>query len=373
MRHSHSRALIGLLASALLLAACSAGQQAPSAGSDFNAKDYFSGKTIRVVTSSSPGGTTDAKARAIAANLGRFIPGHPRLKVTNQTPHVAGLNYIWNSPNDGTVMAVESSSPLEFELYQAAQWNSARFRYLGSLDTQCRDILFMRGDLPYKNIRDVKEANSPKLTTIGEAPNPASIPPMLLGQMLIAKYLDLPFRLKTVAEVDSAAQFLGLERGDINVVRQDYCQLSKTHPQWVKSDYLIPLLDITPTPPSKQGKKLMRDKLGEDVPYVSKPLSKPEMREWRGVVATRRAGGNPVFLPPGTPDNVTNALREAWSEASKDPEYRKAMQKAYGSSHLKLRSPKYYTQLTQKNRKRLYQQRDQIDSLTKRMFNRYTR
>lgn len=375
MRGGHFRVVMGgLLPIALVLSACSGGQEAPK-GSDFSAKEYFSGKTIRVVTTSDPGGTTDLKARAVAANLGKFIPGNPRVQVTNQTPHVAGMNFLWNAPNDGTVIGLEASSTLEFELFRDAKWNAAKFRYLGSVDSKCKDILFLRGNAGYDAIEDVRGSDSPPLVTMGEAPDPASMEPMDLGVMLIAEYMDLPLEFKPVAKADTAELELGLQRGDINLARlgQDWCALPNKHPDWIPDKYLIPLLDVNPAGAQEQ-KELAVEKLGTAPPHVSEFLTDDQLAEWQAIVSSRRAGGNPVFLPPGTPDNVTEALRRAWSEASQDPGFQKAMLKAYGiSGGLTWRSAAAYTKLVKENRTALYREKDKIDPLTERLYNKYTK
>lgn len=47
------------------------------------AGDYYRGKTVRVVVGFAPGGGFDTYSRTIARHLGRHIPGHPNLIVSN--------------------------------------------------------------------------------------------------------------------------------------------------------------------------------------------------------------------------------------------------------------------------------------------------
>ncbi len=59
----------GLAASALFLGGVSAKAQ--------SVEDFYRGKTISMVVSSSPGGGYDALSRTLARHLGKHIPGNP--------------------------------------------------------------------------------------------------------------------------------------------------------------------------------------------------------------------------------------------------------------------------------------------------------
>ena len=50
----------------------------------FDAAEYFKGKTIVLVANSSPGGGTDSQGRVMAAFIGQWIPGNPRVVFSNR-------------------------------------------------------------------------------------------------------------------------------------------------------------------------------------------------------------------------------------------------------------------------------------------------
>ena len=66
--------------------------------------DFYKGATVTMVVSTSAGGGYDTLARAIARQLGKHIPGHPTLVVSNM-PGAGGLiatNYLYSAaPRDG--------------------------------------------------------------------------------------------------------------------------------------------------------------------------------------------------------------------------------------------------------------------------------
>ena len=69
--------------------------------------DFYSGKTVSLIVSSSPGGGYDTLARTLAKHLGNHIPGKPAVVVRNM-PGAGGIvatNHLFNlAAKDGTVI-----------------------------------------------------------------------------------------------------------------------------------------------------------------------------------------------------------------------------------------------------------------------------
>jgi len=67
----------------------------------------FKGQTITIIAGSSPGGGTDSLARLLSRHFSKYIPGNPRIVVTNMAG-AAGLiaaNHLYNrAPKDGTAI-----------------------------------------------------------------------------------------------------------------------------------------------------------------------------------------------------------------------------------------------------------------------------
>lgn len=374
MRSRRVRVIVSAAAAGALFAltACSGAGGLNSA--NFKAETYFHGKTIHVVTSSDPGGGSDAKARVLASHLGQYIPGHPKLVVSNITPHIAGMNYTWKAPKDGTVIDLESASTLEFELFQGAQWNSQKFRYLGGVTSKCGSVMFVRGNLGYTNIKSIENRTNPQLTTIMQAPSPAGIEPYDVSTMLLASWLHMPLKVKKVSDSGTSALSLALQRNEINLARfgSDWCRFPQSNPGWLEKKYIVPLLDVNADGPSQMSPVIQ--KMGTSPPYVKDVLTPSQYAEWKAVVAAPRAGGNPVFLPPGTPDNVTKVLQKAYARASQDPKFQQAMAKAFGvgsTSDLRWFSADRETSLIQTNRATMLKYKGKITSLKSQMYKKY--
>lgn len=331
----------------LLAAACGSGETttvgddgAVSSGdfdpATFDPETYFEGKVIRFVTSSGAGGGTDTKIRTLAIQLARFIPGNPATLVSNVKPHVAGMNYMWSADPDGLTIGLTAAPTLEFEFFEGAEWNSSEFTYIGAMDAVCDNMLLVRGDLGYNSIEDVMGSDGPALVTITSAPSPADVEPVALSTMLIADYLNLPLEVKRVAESGTSALNLALERGEINFARYgaDWCRIPTSNPGWLEDGFVIPLLDVATSGPGAQMADGVEDR-GERPPHVSELLTEEQYAEWRGLVAASRAGGNPIFMPPGTPEEIVNVIRDAFNAAVLDEDFVDTMRTAFGGSEIK--------------------------------------
>lgn len=322
------------------------GDEAATVDEDFDPDTYFEGQTIRFVTSSGAGGGTDTKIRTLASQIQRFIPGEPATQVSNVTPHVAGINFMWNAEPDGLTVFLGSAPTLEFEFFDGADWDSSQFEYIASIDQPCGNMLLMRGDLPYESIEDVMGSDGPPLVTITSAPTPADVEPVELGTMLIADWLDLPLEVKRVAEAGSAPLVLGLERGEINLGRfgDFWCGIPDSNPGWLEDGFVVPLLDVAISGPAPIMAPGVEER-GERPPHVSELLTEEQLDQYTGLVAAPRAGGSPFLMPPGTPPEIVQAWRDIVDAAFADEDFLENTARGFGADELLLISGDDATEL----------------------------
>src|SRR5262245_25044940 len=79
--------------------------------------DFYKGRTVTVVVSSSAAGGYDTLARAVARHMGRHMPGNPVFIVRNM-PGAGGMtatNFLYNNADkDGSVIGlVQNNTPFE--------------------------------------------------------------------------------------------------------------------------------------------------------------------------------------------------------------------------------------------------------------------
>jgi tripartite-type tricarboxylate transporter receptor subunit TctC len=71
--------------------------------------DFYRGKTVSIVVSTTTGGGYDAMARAIARFIGKHLPGNPTVVVRNMpgAGGITAMNHLYNAAEkDGTVIGL---------------------------------------------------------------------------------------------------------------------------------------------------------------------------------------------------------------------------------------------------------------------------
>jgi hypothetical protein len=110
---------------------------------------------------------------------------------------------------------------------------------------------------------------------------------------------------------------------------------------------------------------------GERPPHVSELITEEQFEEWTGLVAASRAGGNPIFLPPGTPEEIADVLRDAFNQAVEDEDFVEAMMNAYGGSDLRFNDSETATELFTENLRVMEQYQDRAAEITEELYGKY--
>lgn len=315
------RKRLGRLAVPAAMAAAAVTLALPVAAQDFK------GRTIRLIVDFKPGGGTDIQARYFASNWSKFLPGNPRIRVSNIFPNPAGRNFVWKSKPDGLTLDFVASPSVGREFIDPnARFETEKFVQIGSHAK--RDVvLLVRGTVPYKSLKDAKGGNVP-IVLAEPIAAPTDLDGKLLAVGMLSMWLDAPLKIATVARSGTADTLLMLERGDVNayLAGSQWYALPKLRPGWFKDGYLKPIADLghpdTPSIPNSE--------ISMTVPNAYTWLT-PEQKElWEGIVLPEVISGKGVIAPPGTPADITKALREAYEAAVKDPEFAKGLEKIQG-------------------------------------------
>lgn len=288
---------------ALLVGACFS---APALADDV--ADFYKGKVITVVISSSAGGGYDTLARTIARHLGDHIPGNPTLIVQNM-PGAGGIvatNYLYNiAAKDGTVIGgVQNNTPFE-PLYgtKEAQYDATKFEWLGSPSVET-GMLTVWKTSPAKTIEDAK-AQTVTVGVTGANSTP-SFYARLLNAALGTK-LDIINGYKGQNEV-----FLAMERGEVQGAPSlFYSSLVATRPTWLPDGSVRVLVQFGTEKEPKLG----------DVPFANDLVSDPKTLDLMKVAFAPLAFGRPYLTPPEVPADRVAALRKGFEDMMKDPSF----------------------------------------------------
>jgi len=275
---------------------------------------FYEGKTITVIAGVSAGSAYDLYARLMAQFMGKHIAGNPSFVVQNMTGagSIIGANYVYNvsKPDGLTIGAIQPSIYFNQLMKQKeVRYDWAKFGWIGSSD-KSDYLLYMRADLPYKTLADVRKAKEPPKCGSTGAGTSGSYMPKLLEETLGTKFAIVA-GYQGGGEID-----LAVERGELHCRAFTIQAYHSREPYftWRKNGFARILMQTGQT----------RDARLADVPTLGELMDqfKTPDRERRLVPLVMAATdfGRPIVAPPGTPAERLKILREAFLKTMKDPE-----------------------------------------------------
>ena len=287
----------------------------------FDAAGYFEGKTIRLMVGFSPGGGTDAQARYMARAWREFIPGEPRIVVTNRTPVLAERNFVWNSKPDGLTLSVDATPGIYDSIEDGAEFDMREVTMIGVTSGK-EGMWVRRADRTeaYDCIDSAFGATGPVLTIGTPAPSPDRLgAPVIVGWL--ADQLNVPLRILNIPDAfGSAQQYLMLERGDVNSWMSGtlWDQLPRTRPDWLPSGFIKPFADLS-VPGFDLGNNGQVD---FHCPNVADAyLNDDQVTIYRAIREPQISTAKSIHGPPNIPNEITAALRGALADAMADEEF----------------------------------------------------
>lgn len=275
---------------------------------------FYEGKTITVIAGVSAGSAYDLYARLMAQFMGKHIAGNPSFVVQNMTGagSIIGANYVYNvsKPDGLTIGAIQPSIYFNQLMKQKeVRYDWAKFGWIGSSD-KSDYLLYMRADLPYKTLADVRKAKEPPKCGSTGAGTSGSYMPKLLEETLGTKFAIVA-GYQGGGEID-----LAVERGELHCRAFTIQAYHSREPYftWRKNGFARILMQTGQT----------RDARLADVPTLGELMDqfKTPDRERRLVPLVMAATdfGRPIVAPPGTPAERLKILREAFLKTMTDPE-----------------------------------------------------
>ena len=296
----------------------------------FDADAYFRGQTIRIVVGFNPGGGTDTQARFLAAKWRQFIPGNPRIVISNLTPSIAASNFVWKSPPDGTTLIYNATAPIQSSTDPNADFTASEFAVIGAPVARNAVWMINGESLPYNDITDAIGQSGPTLIAAGSAPTPQELTGVGdLGNFLLADWLNLPYEFKLIASTGTEQELLMIEQGATNnfTAGSVWYQLPQRRPGWVSSGFIKPFAALT----GPGGVVLPNDESGDFAASNARDLLDADQKDiWDGLMAPETFVGKNLLAPPNTPTDVVNTLRKAWDDALADPEFREDFERILG-------------------------------------------
>ena len=294
-------------AAAAVLAIASIALAAPIASAQSPA-DFYKGRNVDLYIGYSVGGAYDLYARVIARHLGKHIPGNPTIVPKNMegAGSLRLANWIYNvGPKDGTALATIGRGTAFDPLLgsKAAQFRADRFTWIGSANNEVSVCVAWKGS----GVTRFEDVLTKELIVggTGQAADTDQFPRILNG-VLGAKF-------KIVSGYPGGNDVtLAMERGEVKGrCGWSWSSVLATHKRWIDDKSITVLAQLS----------LNKHPDLPDVPLIMDFAKSEDQQQIFKLIFARQVMGRPYLAPPGVPADRADALRKAFMDTMRDPEF----------------------------------------------------
>ena len=301
------------ITSALLTGAMLAFSTAPVPADDV--ADFYKGKRVSLIIGYGPGGGYDAYARLLARFIRDHIPGKPTIVPQNMpgAGSRGAANWLYNvAPKDGTVFATLSqTTPTDQALGQPGiQFDVRKFNWIGNM-VVVNNVTYVSAAT---GVRTIDEARKKQLVVgASGASSPSVLYPQVSNNLLGTKF-------KIVSGYLGGGDInLAVERGEVDGRGSDsWAVIKANNPAWLRDRKVNILFQVGPK----------READLPDVPLWSELAQNGDQRQILDLLSGDVAVGRPLLTAPGVPADRLKALRRAFDDTLKDPQFIEAAKKA---------------------------------------------
>jgi len=277
--------------------------------------DFYRGKVVTLVIGYSAGGF-DLYARLLGRFIGRHIAGNPTIIAQNK-PGAASrgaANWLYNvAPRDGTVIATLSqTTPADQALGEPGiQFDARNFHWIGNM-VVVNNIMFVNASTGVATINDATK----KVLEIGAtgASSPSILYPQVSNNLLGTKF-------KIVSGYPGSGDVdLAMERHEVDGHGSiSWASIKSERPGWISGHVINILFQVG----------LRREADLPDTPLWSELAQNKEQRQILEVLSSYIAVGRPFLTTPDVPPARVKALRQAFDDTMKDPQFIEAAERAH--------------------------------------------
>jgi tripartite-type tricarboxylate transporter receptor subunit TctC len=270
--------------------------------------DFYKGRAVTVVVSSSAAGGYDTLARGLARHISKHLPGNPAFIVRNM-PGAGGMtatNFLYNNADrDGSVIGlVQNNTPFE-PLFgtKEARYDPVKFNWLGSPSSETAMVLLWH-TVPVSTLAELKSRE------VAVGVSGANSTPAFFTRLLNA---TLGTKMKPINGYPGQNDvLLAMERRELDGHPSAFfSSVRSTRPTWLREKIAKAVLQYGP------------EKLAElpDVPFAPELVTSDEDKLTMQVAFAPLALGRPFLIPPSVPAERVAALRAAFAATMADAEF----------------------------------------------------
>jgi tripartite-type tricarboxylate transporter receptor subunit TctC len=269
---------------------------------------FFKGKTVRILVGGAAGAAYDFVGRALAAHMGRHIPGEPAVIVENMpgAASIVMMNTLYNrAARDGTAMGMPLNGiVLEPRLKSLSRDGSnvhfdlSKMRFVGT-PAQQPQVLWVWHQTPYASIEDLRSQSSNFGST---APGGDNYILPTLSNALLGTQMKIIAGYKGVNDI-----FLATEQGEVHGATVNFSSLLGK-PDWMAAGKARILIQF--------GTERLASL--KDVPTAIELAKDEASRQMLRVYATKFKTTYPILLPPDVPAARVRTMQGAFDATMLD-------------------------------------------------------
>lgn len=276
------------------------------------ADDFYKGKTLTFLVGYRAGGGYDTFTRAVARHIGRHIPGNPAAAVENRggAGSLIAANIIYNNTKpDGLTAGVFGSGLVTQQALGARgiRFDAQTFNWIGSM-SEGTPVCAIMGFTGLKHWEDVHNAKRPlKMGSTGSGSTTDDLPKLMNGLM------GTNFEVISGFKGTSAVR-LAMRRHELDGACWTWESMRATARPMLEAkgdERLIPFII--------EGN--YEDPEVQNLPQFTEVIKDKEdlaaFKAWLNPYEFFR----PVVLPPNTPKERVEILRQALRDTMKDPKF----------------------------------------------------
>jgi tripartite-type tricarboxylate transporter receptor subunit TctC len=294
-------------------------------------KDFFKGKTIRLIVSAAAGGGTDSAGRVMARFITKRLPGNPKIYVQNMPGGggILGNNYFYKKAKTNGLDLFQASSSTVTQFNRGGKrikYNPRDFIGVASIN-RGGSLIMIRKDVRHRLLDPKAEP-----VVVGDADGSRN---WLAAIVWGNDYLNWNTRY-IYGYSGTGEMALAFRQGEIemmatanvpiveDLIKDGSIEILATHGTERRRDY----------PNVKTFEELLGDKRPSGVSWQA-------YRFWSLPSELDKI----VYLPKGTPANIVKMYRDAYQRMVKDPEFKDATTKFFGKGWV-IRGAKATEELT---------------------------
>ena len=281
-------------------------------GFAYSQDNFYAGKTVTLIATTSPGGTGDLRVKAMMPFLKKHIPGNPTVVIQYMDGGGGrkGANHLFNSvKRDGLTIGAASGAIVGLAIMgeKGVSYDPDKFIYLGTPEHENHAVIYTRRELGLDSLEKLRAASGIRIggQTVGHV--------SYVAGRLFAYFLDMKDPKFIVGysapEVDTA-----LLAGELDGRANNATSVLRRNPDWLDKG-LMNFHAIMETPVGEKHPRLGH--LPEMGSFAKNEREKRLLAVWRAF----RGVGSPYVVPPGTPKERVKTLETAMLKIFKDPQF----------------------------------------------------